>query len=48
MFPFQPSLRQKKNIPVHFTIIPRCTRCDSLLSVRQNEIETSEVAPPCP
>ena len=42
MFPFQPSLqRQKKGISVHFTIIPRCTRCDSLLSVRQSKIETN-------
>ena len=33
--------KEKKNIPVHFTIIPRCSKCDSSLSVRQSDIETS-------
>jgi hypothetical protein len=34
-----------KSIPVHFAIIPRCAKCDSLLIVRRSERETRKVAP---
>jgi hypothetical protein len=35
-----------KCMSVHFTIIPRSTKCDSLLSVTQGVTETRKSAPP--